>query len=140
MARQSRTLEQGKANLEASIGTIGTRYRQGVSEADWQGPSTTQESEDNWNAGVAEASAADRRRAGVRRVGNDGYRQGAMEKGANNIGPGVRRGLDKWVEGYGPVKQRIDAIKRTMPAKTRDAETNIDQRLKPIVRAMQARS
>lgn len=137
MAKTSRTPQMARDNLESSLATIQPRYIQGVEAADWVGPTTSPQSEENYQSGLAESFAADRRRAGVRRAGDQGYKDGALGKGARNIVPGIRANLDKYLTNVGPSMARVEAAKRQLPAKTRDAETNIDQRLKPIVRALQ---
>lgn len=137
MAKTSRTPQMARDNLESCLSTIEPRYRQGVESADWVGPTTSQQSEDNYRSGIDEAISADRRRAGVRRAGDQGYKDGALGKGARNIVPGIRANLDKYLSNVGPSMARVEAAKRGLPPKTRDAETNIDQRLKPIVRALQ---
>jgi hypothetical protein len=137
MAKTSRTPQQARDNLEASLSTVENRYRLGVESAEWQGPTTSQQSEDNYRSGVDEAISQNKRRIGVNRVGDAGYKAGALEKGARNIVPGIRANLDKYFTNVQPSMARVEAVKRTLPPKTRDAEANIDNRLKPIVRAQQ---
>lgn len=138
-AKTSRTPQMARDNLESSLSSVENRYRQGVETAEWQGPTTSDQSEDNYRSGIDEAISADRRRAGVRRVGDAGYKEGALGKGARNIVPGIRANLDKYLSNIGPSMARVEAVKRTLPPRTRDADANIDNRLKPIVRAQQGR-
>lgn len=137
MAKTSRTPQMARDNLESSLATIQPRYIQGVESAEWLSPTVSQQAEDNYRQGVDESIAADRRRAGARRAGDQGYKDGALGKGARNIVPGIRANLDKYLTNIGPSMARVEAVKRTLPAKTRDANTNIDQRLKPVVAALQ---
>lgn len=140
MARKSRTPQQARQNLESSLSVVESRYRMGVETAEWAAPTTSQQSEDNYRSGLDEAIAADRRRAGVRSTGDAGYREGALNKGARNIVAGIRGSLSLYEENVGPVFARVERVKQSMPARTRDANQNIDNRLKPIVAAQQNRT
>ena len=137
MSRVSRTPQMARDNLESSLSTIENRYKAAVEVAEWVGPTTSQQSEDNYRSGVDEAISQDKRRVGVRRAGDQGWKDGALGKGARNIVPGIRANLDKYLTNVQPSFTRVEAAKRLLPAKTRDAEANIDNRLKPIVRALQ---
>lgn len=139
MARTSRTPQMARDNLEASLSVVENRYKAGVETAEWAAPSVSDQAEQNYRTGIDEGIADDRRRKGIRATGDQGYRDGALGKGARNIVPGIRANLDKYLTNVQPSMGRVEVAKRTLPAHTRDADQNIDNRLKPIVRALQGR-
>lgn len=133
-----RTIQQAVANLEASIPVIQSRYEQGIEQADWQTAASSQAAERNYAAGVQAAVAAGSRAAGVRRVGNQAWRDRAMNIGAQRISEGVRSGLQRYQENFSPVLDAINNAVRQLPARSTDPVQNVTQRVVPVVRAAHA--
>ena len=130
-----RTIEQAKQNLEASIPVISGRYEQGIEDADWQGPASSDQAEKNWAGGVQQAIALKSRVAGIRRAGNEFWKQRAKDVGATRIGEGVRAGLDRYAANFGPVLSKIHAAVATLPPRTLDPMENLTRRAGPVVKA-----
>lgn len=135
MARTPKTLAEARQNLEQSIPTIRGRYVEGVGRADWESGASSDASEENYSAGVAEAVATKSRQLGVRRAGNAKWRSGAEGKGAAAIEAGVRRGLDAYASNFGPVYDAMVAAAARLPARTRDIATNVANRVTPVAMA-----
>lgn len=137
MAKTPRTVEQGRANLEASIVLIPERYRQGVQGADWHTPAASDAAESRYAQATQRAISLRSRQAGIRRTSNEQWRSAALA-GADKIGEGIRMHLDKWATNFGRIYTgSVLPALRQLPPPGADAMANIDSRLKPIVRAFQ---
>lgn len=132
-----RTIQQATANLEASIPVIATRYTQGVQGADWAGPASSDAAEQRWGAGVQRAITNKSRQTAIRGVGNQVWQQAALGKGAQNIGEGIRRSLGKYTANFGKILAAVQPVVAALPPKTTDTMANINNRLVPVVKAMQ---
>ena len=137
MARTPRSLQVGRANLEASIALIPQRYRQGIENGQWADAASTQQAEQNWVAGVQKAVTNNSRVQGIRRAGDNAWREGALSKGVAVIGERIRANLGKWEENFGRVYSAVLPKIAALPPKGPDAMANIDARLKPTVKAFQ---
>ena len=138
MPKVHKSIAEARKHLGESVGVIGPRYKEATSRADWEAPATTDEAEANYQAGIAEASAADRRRARIHAAGNAKYRRGCAEKGAAVIGPRVTAALGDYEREFSPILSAMTSAADAAPPRTRDAMANIDARLKPVVAAAQA--
>lgn len=130
-----KTIEEARANFEAATTVIPERYRMGVSKADWASRAASDQAEANFNAAMSEALSKKSRQAGVKKVSNEEWRSAAMEKGGAVIGTRIRESLAKWQEKFGPIYSAVQAEVGRLPAPTVDPMSNIDLRLKPVVRA-----
>ena len=130
-----KTIGEAKANLEQSIAYIPDRYKQGVSKADWATPAASDEAESNYASGVAKAVADGTRQKRVREVSNEAWKAAAMDKGARNIGEGIRKGLAKYTARMGPVLDAMNSAADSAPARTTDYRQNINNRLIPVIEA-----
>lgn len=129
------TIEQARANLEASIPMIGERYKRGVMSANWVDAASSDQSESNYAAGVSRAVTLHSRQNGIRAAGNQKWQTAASTKGVAAIGEGIRRGLNAYAQNFGRVYATFLQVLPTLPARTSDPMTNIDARLKPTVTA-----
>lgn len=129
------SIEQARANLEASIPLIPERYRKGVQGADWATAAGSDQAETNYAAGVTRAITQKLRQAKIREVGNATWQQRSMTKGASSIAAGIQAGLQKYTQNFGRVYAAFQSSLATLPPKTTDPMQNIDTRLKPVVRA-----
>lgn len=130
-----RTLDQAVANLEQSISLIPSRYEQGINRGKWADAAASDQAETNFNQAMSKALQAKSRQAGVRRVGDNVWRSGALNKGVNRIGPGLSDSLPKYRQNFGTVYTAIVAAVNGLPARGIDPIQNIDRRLKPVVQA-----
>lgn len=128
-----KTKAEARANFEASVAYIPSRYEAGVRRADWAGPAGSDQAERNYASGVQEAIAKKRRQANVRKIGNAEWQEAAATKGAPIIGERISAAMDKWEAEWGPMYDRIVSKVGTLPLKTTDFRANINKRLVPIV-------
>mgnify|MGYP005817062143 CR=1 FL=1 len=135
MARK--TIAMAAENLRGSTALIGERYRQGINGADWQGPASSDQAEQNWATGVQAAVADGSRRAGILAVTNAQWQTAAIEKGVPNIARGIIAGLDKYQRNFGPILSAMNAEAATLPPRTNSATQNVQTRLLPIIRSAQ---
>jgi hypothetical protein len=129
-----KTRAEAKANFEAAVTYIPSRYTAGVKKADWAGPAGSDVAEANWAAGVSKAAADKRRQAAIRLVSNTEWQTAAAEKGGPIIGDRIRKALGKWEGKWGPMYDAVAGAVPTLPARTVNWEENIDRRLKAVVR------
>ena len=135
MARK--TIAMAAENLRGSTALIGERYRQGINGADWQGPASSDQAEQNWATGVQAAVADGSRRAGILAVTNAQWQTAAIEKGVPNIARGIIAGLQKYQTNFGPILAAMNAEAATLPPRTNSATQNVQTRLLPIIRSAQ---
>jgi len=135
MAKVHRTIQDAKDNLKAAAPNIPARYKSAVSKADWEAPTSSSQSEENYQAGVADAIAKGTRVAGIHRAGNAGWRTNAMDKGGAVIGTRIAAAIEKYGAAFAPVLSAMNSAADAVPPKTRDPMQNIELRLKPVVLA-----
>lgn len=138
MARNPRSVQQAKTNLENSISLIPERYIAGINNANWQAAASSDQSEKNWATGVQQAVADKRRVAGIKRVSDTEWRQMAIEKGAASIGQGIRTGLNKYEQNFGKVYNAALTTIKALPPRTLDSRANVTNRVMPVVEAFKA--
>jgi len=82
-----------------------------------------------------EAVLAEERRAkGLDKVTEDEWKKAAVEKGARVIARNMEYAAPKRKAKYEPFRSALDGLE--LPDKTADPMANIDNRLKPVVRAL----
>jgi len=128
-----KTKEEAKANFEASIGYIPTRYSQGVAKADWLTPAKSDQAEKNFAEGISKAVSAKTRQKEIAKMTNEDWRNGAINKGAPIIGDRIRGALDKWTAAWGPMYDQVGSKVAALPPKGIDWRANINNRLVPVV-------
>jgi hypothetical protein len=135
LARIPRSIDEARANLEASISVIPERYRTAVERAEFVKYAASDAAEKNWADKVSMAIQAKSRQAGVRRAGDAAWKAGALNKGVARIGEGLRQGLDKWHQNFSKPYAAVVSVVQGLPPKGIDPIANIDARAKPVVRA-----
>ena len=133
-----RTIQQASSNYTASVDLVPERYKQGITAADWASKANAPEAQQNWSTGVQRAASEGRYAAGVSRVSNEQWKQAALTKGANSIAAGMQMGAEKYARRFAPILQAMQNAVQSLPARSADANANIDARLKPVVAAAQA--
>lgn len=131
MARK--TVQQASENLRTAAATMGPRYTIGIQGADWQGPASSDQAEQNWGTGVQRAIADGSRRTGILAVSNQQWQQLAVSKGAAVLGQRVIDALDKYQRNFGPVLSAMNQAASLLPPRTASATQNVQQRLLPII-------
>lgn len=134
MPRQPRTLEQGKANMEASLTLIPDRYRQGVQVADWKTAAGSDAAEQLFASKMGAAITNKSRQKGIARVTNEQWKERALAS-SNAMVDGMRRNLDKWATNFAKPYNAAMAVVKALPPRGADPMGNIDKRLKPVVDA-----
>lgn len=130
---RTKGLEATMANYQTGIGVAPARYKQGV-----QAATDTIEraiaAEDLYAAKVQEAVANKTRVKGLQKTSTAEWKARASELGAARIGPGMTAALPKMRRGISDVLTTIEGV--TIAERTADPESNVDGRVKPIVRAL----
>lgn len=125
--------EEARTNFEAAVSYIPSRYRAGVSKADWQTAASSDQAEANFASAISDAVAKKKRQIGIRAISNADWQSAAINKGAPIIGERIRGSLGKWMANWGPKYDRVASLVPTLPPKTTDPMANIDSRLKRVV-------
>jgi predicted alpha-1,6-mannanase (GH76 family) len=112
---------------------IPTRYQAGVQRAKWAEAAGSDAAEQNYAARMQQVISQRLRQAGVRRVGDEAWRQAAIQKGAPVISQRIQQALPKWQQNFGQVYQAVVQTVQSLPPRTIDPFQNIDQRLRPVV-------
>ncbi|GAG23624.1 unnamed protein product [marine sediment metagenome] len=117
-----------------AIGRVASRYEEGI-----KGAKDVKEKmiagQKNYEEKMSDAAVLARRKEKLEAMPETAWRDGALEKGKTRIGPGMQAGAPKRKANYEVIRQKLDGL--TIADKTTDADTNIDNRLKPVVKAMQ---
>jgi hypothetical protein len=124
---------EARANFEAAIAYIPSRYEAGVRKADWQTAAASDQAEKNFADAMSKAIAAKARQAGVKAVSNANWQTAAITKGAPIIGERIRAALSDWEKNWGPIYDQVASVIPTLPAKTTDFRANINNRLVKVV-------
>lgn len=130
-----KTKEEARANFEASIAYIPSRYTAGVGKADWHTPAASDQAELNFGDAMSKVISEKRRQKGVQETSNADWQQASVSKGAPIIGERIRLALGKWQANWGPIYDQVISKVQTLPARTTDWRANITQRLVPTVEA-----
>lgn len=130
-------IEDAKANYRSGATVAPERYKSGIARVtDWTTKASSTTAETLWAAKIQAAITAKRRQTGCAAVSNATWQALALDKGGNRIGPGMTAGADKWGTKWAKFKTALEAV--TLPARTADPTTNVNNRLLPIVRALVA--
>lgn len=124
---------QVDAAYRAGIPKAAAKYKDGVAATNnWQEQAIKGES--NYATKVSEAVANGTRAKALASVSNEEWKNAAINKGAARIGPGMEQGADKRSRNFEPYRTALEA--KSLPARSTDAMTNIDNRLKATVQVM----
>jgi len=129
-----KTKAEARANFEASISYIPSRYESGVDKANWLDPAKSEAAEKNYADAISRAVAARSRQKAIAGMSNEDWKSAAKTKGAPIIGERIRGALGKWEAEWGPMYDRVAAKVGTLPPRTVDFMANINNRLVPTVK------
>jgi len=135
MSRNPKTIDQARSNLESVIPLIPERYRAGIDRGKWAEAAASDAAEANFAAKMQEVISKKKRAAGVRAAGDQKWKEGALMKGAPVIAQRMTDSLDKWQQNFGKVYAAVLRVLPTLKPRGVDAMANIDNRLKPVVKA-----
>jgi len=128
-----KSLEEAKKNLEDIVPVIGKRYERGIKRAKpWKEGALAGQA--LYEEKMTNPDILKRRAKRIETMTDEDWRRPALELGVRNIGPGLKAKIDKWAGRWAPYRSALEAVE--LPPKTADPEANIDNRLKPIVRAL----
>lgn len=131
---KTKTADEAAKNYQAAISRVPDAYKRGVQAAD-NVIENAIAAEGLYAEKVQEAIAKGSRVKGLERTSTDAWRKRAAEVGAKNIGTGMRNAAEKQKAGIKRVIEVLQGVE--LPARTADSMANIDNRLKPIVRALE---
>ena len=80
------------------------------------------------------ASVLRRRAVALERVSEADWKNKASNLGSMRIADGMRNGAEKQAQNYEPIANALRSVE--LPERSADPMANIDNRVKPIVRAM----
>jgi len=130
-----KTKEEARANFEAAVAYIPSRYQAGVQKADWLNPAKSDAAEKNYASGVQAAVGSKRRQTQIAKLTNEDWKNAAIAKGVPTIGTRVQQALGKWQANWGPAYDQVVARVAALPDRTTDWRANINNRLVPTVEA-----
>jgi len=122
-------------NFITGAGQAPARYKKGVARADWQTPAGSEEAESNFASGISEAVAAKSRQKGIQNISNAAWQQKASGPGAERIGKGMRDAAPKQAANWAESRAFLESV--TLPARTRNATENVQNRSIPIAQGLQ---
>lgn len=86
--------------------------------------------------GVAMAAQKKRRQRALGKLSEDDLNRGMREKGQSNYSTGVGASADKWERNAAPFVAEAERVAKSLPARTTNPMTNVDNRVKPVVKAL----
>jgi len=121
-----------KAKYDAAIGQVPGSYKAGVQRVtDWKEKAIS--GQGLYETQMQNSNVLKRREVALQKVSNDSWRQAAAEKGSVRIADGMRAGSQKQADNYEPIAQALRGV--NLPDRTADPMANIDNRVKPVVKA-----
>lgn len=116
-----------------SIAGVGPSYQAGINAAQgWQQGALDAQS--LYEEKMRQADVLARRAKGIGRVSDAEWKANALAKGAARIGPGMQAGANKRTQNFEPYRQALESV--SLPARTADGVTNVQNRVIPIVQAL----
>lgn len=116
-----------------SLGQVPANYKQGIERTtNWKESALA--GQGLYEQQMQNASVLRRRAAALEKVSEADWKLKAASLGSVRIADGMRNGADKQVQNYEPIAQALRGV--TLPERSADPMANIDNRVKPIVRAM----
>ena len=93
--------------------------------------------EDRYEAGIQDAIGRKAFGSGVHAAGTEKWKKGALEKGVNRWGPGVRVAQPNYAAGFGPYRDTIEAV--SLPPRRRTGDPSNIDRVAAIASALHAK-
>jgi hypothetical protein len=120
------------ANYKSGASVAPGRWVPAVNRAKWQEKSI--EGQGLYDAQLSIAEVRARRASSIAKIPDSEWRATTVAKGKDIIGTRMTAAADKQVAGWRPYGTALEGV--TLVARTTSPETNVDNRVKPIVRAM----
>lgn len=125
-----------KKRYDAGAGRAPARYAQGVKAATGV-IEAAKKGEALYGEKMTIVVAERRRLKGLEGKTDEDWRKGALEKGQQRIGPGMKAAVDKQAKNFEPYRQFISSLE--LPARAATGNENIENRLKPVALGMEAK-
>jgi hypothetical protein len=125
-------LGQSQKNFEDSAGKAGTNYAAAIDGISWQAEAVAGQA--LYEQKMQDPSVLARRSRGIQNVSDAEFKQALREKGAGRIAGGIRASGGKWAAKFSPYHSALQGV--SLPPRSADPMQNVDNRVKPIVRAM----
>ena len=128
-----------KAQIEqayrSAIPVVSGRYKTGIEgTSNWKQAAI--DGQTLYVQKMQDQSVRARREKGLNAVSDADWKNNALNKGVSRIGPGMEASAAKQANGYEPVRLAMEGL--TLAPRVADANTNIDNRVKPVVAAAKA--
>jgi hypothetical protein len=116
----------------SAIPIVSDRYKNGVEgTTNWK--QSAIDGQGLYVQKMQDMSVLNRRQSGLEKISETEWKQNALSKGVQRIGPGMTAGAAKQASGYEPVRKELEAL--TLAPRVADSNTNIDNRVKAVVAA-----
>ena len=134
---KTKGVERSVSNWKSGAAGGAGRYAEGVkATSDWQ--AATLASSELQKQRAAEAAAKDLFRKGIEKTSNSAWQNAAAVKGMRRWPEGINAAEGDYRKGIGAVLGVIEGV--ALLPRTSDPDTNIDNRVKPIARALRSAS
>lgn len=122
-----------KAKYLSSLGQVPANYKSGIERTTgWKEKALN--GQGLYEQQMQNAAVLRRRAVALERVSEADWKSKASNLGSMRIADGMRNGAEKQSQNYEPIANALRAVE--LPERSADPMANIDNRVKPIVRAM----
>lgn len=122
-----------KAKYLSSLGQVPANYKSGIERTtNWKEKALN--GQGLYEQQMQNAAVLRRRAVALERVSEADWKSKASNLGSMRIADGMRNGAEKQAQNYEPIANALRAVE--LPERSADPMANIDNRVKPIVRAM----
>lgn len=127
------SVDEINARYKNAIGRVPDSYKKGVQQTtDWQEKAMA--GQNLYEQKMSDRSVLARRGQKIAKVSNEDWKTRAADLGSSRIGPGMQANADKQRRNYAPFRETLAGL--TLPDRTADPMTNIDNRSKAVVKAL----
>jgi len=124
--------DRKKAYID-SLGIVPGKYKAGIDRtSNWKESALNGQA--LYEQQMQNAQVLRRRAVALERTSEADWKNRASTLGSMRIADGMRNGADKQAQNYEPIAQALRGV--NLPDRSADPMANIDNRVKPIVRAM----
>lgn len=125
--------QERKQKYLNSLGVVPGNYKAGIERtSNWKESALNGQA--LYEQQMQNAQVLRRRAVALERTSEADWKSRASNLGSVRIADGMRNGADKQTQNYEPIAQALRGV--SLPDRTADPMANIDNRVKPIVRAM----
>lgn len=125
--------QERKQKYLNSLGVVPGNYKAGIERtSNWKESALNGQA--LYEQQMQNAQVLRRRAVALERTSEAEWKSRSSNIGSVRIADGMRNGADKQTQNYEPIAQALRGV--SLPDRTADPMANIDNRVKPIVRAM----